>query len=1122
MRFVADLHIHSRFSRATSRDLDLPHLHAEAQRKGVTVVGTGDFTHPGWFAELREQLVPAESGLYRLRDDLARAAEVDVPGSCRRSVRFMLTVEISNIYKRADAVRKVHNLIWAPDLEAVQRLRARLERIGNLASDGRPILGLDSRDLLEITRESCEHNIFVPAHIWTPWFSVLGAKSGFDSVDEAFGDLTPEIFALETGLSSDPPMNWRISALDRYTLISNSDAHSPAKLGREATLFDTELAFDAIADALRTGDPAKFLGTVEFYPEEGKYHLDGCRRCGIRCQPRETREHEGRCPSCGKRITVGVLHRVNALADRAGGHRPHAAPPFRSLIPLEEILAEVHGVGAGTRTVRRAIQALVAGLGPELEILRAMPLEELERAGGSLLAEAIRRVRAGEVEIAAGYDGEFGTIRIFRDDERDRIAGQKALFAPAPPVSERDSPAAARHGGRGRRARREERMASGPREAGNAGEPVARVADAPPPEAQYGATLPLFSGAGAEHLNPEQRRAVEHGAGALLVLAGPGTGKTRVLVHRIAWLVSALGVDPASILALTFTNRAADEVRERLEALLGPERAGRVTVRTLHAHGLAIVRAEAERLGLRTPVAVIGEGERLSRIATLVGPDRAERVARVLSRLGSAGNGKIPADAELVPVYRDYLAGLRADGLVDFDHLIRLPAELLAREPEVARRWGGRSPWVLVDEFQDLDGAQYALLREIAPPGSSITAVGDPDQAIYGFRGASPEFVARFRQEYGAEVVRLSRNYRSTPTILRAAAQVITADAAATPLAAVVQGGLRIVLREAATAAAEAEAVVHDIERLVGGTSLLSFDSGRVEDDEPRVAGFSEIAVLFRVRQAAEPLVEALERSGIPYQRAEVRPLLLDPVVAAIAGRMREDASAGTSPLPTLQQLVQTLARETLVGEGSDTLPGRSAGGEDKPDARPSRERQGLPSGSDVANAEEDAPSKPRERNDRRERRWRADELRRIGARLAPIARACRDVPAFLAELALRADPDLLDPRAERVALLTLHAAKGLEFPVVFVIGCEEGLIPYQAPSGEPAPLDEERRLLYVGMTRARRILVLSRARRRTLFGRGVAPAPSRFLAPIEASLLRLEAVAPATPRVAAQQLRLL
>ena len=280
--FYADLHIHSKFSRATSRDADLEHMAIWARKKGVSVLGTGDFTHPAWFAEIQEKLVPAEPGLFRLRDDLAQEVDRQLTGACQGPIRFMLEVEISTIYKKGESTRKVHHLIYAPDLQTAQRLIQQLSRIGNLQSDGRPILGLDSRDLLEIALQSGEGCYLIPAHIWTPWFAVLGSKSGFDSVEDCYGDLAPEIFALETGLSSDPPMNWRLSSLDRYQLVSNSDAHSPPKIGREACAFDTELDYFAMRRALESGEG--YGGTVEFFPEEGKYHMDGHRKCCLKDQ----------------------------------------------------------------------------------------------------------------------------------------------------------------------------------------------------------------------------------------------------------------------------------------------------------------------------------------------------------------------------------------------------------------------------------------------------------------------------------------------------------------------------------------------------------------------------------------------------------------------------------------------------------------------------------------------------------------------------------------------------------------------------------------------------------------------------------------------------------------------
>ncbi len=417
MRFHADLHVHSRYSRATSPQADLEHLAYWARRKGIAVTGTGDFTHPAWRAELAEKLVPAEPGLFRLRDDLEAGLAAELPPACRGRARFLLSVEISTIYKKDGAVRKIHHLIYVPDFETADRIAARLARIGNVAADGRPILGLDSRDLLEIVLESSADAYLAPAHVWTPWFAVLGSRSGFDSVADCYGDLADHVFAIETGLSSDPAMNRRVSALDRYRLLSSSDAHSPPKLGREATTFDADLDYFAIRRALKTGDG--YAGTVEFFPEEGKYHLDGHRKCEVRLSPEETRAHDGRCPVCGQPVTVGVLNRVEALADRAGADL--AASPddgaVSSLVPLPELLSEIAGVGPASRAVARRYGRLTGALGAELPILETIPLEDVARADSPLLAESIARLRAGRVIRDPGYDGEYGAIRMFERGE---------------------------------------------------------------------------------------------------------------------------------------------------------------------------------------------------------------------------------------------------------------------------------------------------------------------------------------------------------------------------------------------------------------------------------------------------------------------------------------------------------------------------------------------------------------------------------------------------------------------------------------------------------------------------------------------------------------------------------
>ena len=425
--FIADFHIHSYLSRATSRRMRLGPLAAQAQIKGITVIGTGDFTHPAWYAHLKERLEPAEPGLYQLRSDVqADEPQEPVPESCKGDVRFILSCEISNIYKRGGKTRKVHNLVFMPDLEAVARFNEELGKVGNIRSDGRPILGLDSEELLRMALQASPKAFLIPAHVWTPHFSVFGAASAFTCLEECYGDLTHTIKAVETGLSSDPPMNWRLSALDDLTLISNSDAHSPEKLGREANLFSTKLSYEGIYNAIATRQG--FLGTIEFFPEEGKYHLDGHRSCDCRLTPKETRKADFRCPDCGRKVTVGVLHRVEELADRDEGERPPNALPFESQIPLVEILSEIVGLGPKSKKVARIYNRLVAEVGGEFKALRETPIDVLSELGGELLGEAVRRIRAGTVDINAGFDGQFGVVRVFSDEDRKKWNPQGKLF----------------------------------------------------------------------------------------------------------------------------------------------------------------------------------------------------------------------------------------------------------------------------------------------------------------------------------------------------------------------------------------------------------------------------------------------------------------------------------------------------------------------------------------------------------------------------------------------------------------------------------------------------------------------------------------------------------------------
>jgi len=1049
MRFYADLHIHSKYSRACSQDLDLPGIARSAKWHGVTVVGTGDFTHPGWFEELRATLVPAEPGLFRLRDDLERAVDGRLPPSCRGPVRFMLSVEISTIYKRAERTRKVHHLLYMPDLEAAAACTERLLRIGNLAADGRPILGLDSRDLLEITLESGDGAYLVPAHIWTPWFSPLGSKSGFDAVEDCYADLAGHLFALETGLSADPAMCWRVSALDRYRLVSNSDAHSPPTLGREATVLDTELDYFAIRGALETGEG--FGGTVEFFPEEGKYHVDGHRKCGVRLEPAESRRLGDRCPVCGKPLTVGVLHRVEELADRPEGFRPPGAAGFRNLIQLPQLVGEVLGVGPKSKGVGAMVAGMVERLGPELEILERVPVEAIAKASSPLVAEAVDRVRRGAVLREPGYDGEYGVLRVFGPEELRGPSSAATLFEPQP------APAAP--------------LAPSP-----APPPVAEAVRSP-----AGASRPAPApapGSVLEGLDPDQRAAAAAGPGPLLIVAGPGTGKTRTLTHRLAHLVGGHGVAPEHCLAITFTRRACAELQERLDALV-PAQAPRMLVTTFHGLGLRILRELHETVGLGPGFRVADEAERLEVLREQLGCGERE-ARRLLPELVARKRARAarwpdldPEPSEVAAPLARYEAALRKLDLVDLDDLLVLPVMLLAADAAVAARYRDRYRLVAVDEYQDVDELQYRLLRLLTTPDGNVCVIGDPDQAIYGFRGADVGFFLRFGEDFPtARTVRLSRNYRSSPVIVAGALQAI---APATLVrdrvldaVAVKDPPARITIHQAASEQAEAEFVVATIDRLLGGSSFLSLDSGRADGGSELALSFADVAVLYRTDAQAGPLAEALGRAGMPFQKRSHDRLLQRPAVRALVGALRDQGAWATGrSLP---------ARLAAAAEAAADLPGQ----------------------------------------DGRE----AVEL------LAPLAERCGDdVGRFLAELALGEEVDTWDPRADRVSLLTLHAAKGLEFPVVFLAGCEDGLLPLRWGGRlDPEQEAEERRLFFVGMTRARSHLFLSHTRRRAWRGSVRDAAPSPFLTDIEEALLdHLRAAARRRPaRADGDQLTLL
>ena len=1065
MKIIADLHIHSHYSRATSPLLTAPWLERWARIKGIGLVGTGDCTHPLWLEELRCRMDDAEAGFYVLKNDARSAVNAALSGELplpdAEIPRFVLTGEVSTIYKKGGKTRKVHHVIVLPDFRAAAAFNARLEgRGGNIRSDGRPILGIDSRDLLALLLEADERSLLIPAHIWTPWFSALGEKSGFDSIEECYGDLAAYIPAVETGLSSNPPMNWAVGSLDAFSIISSSDAHSPEKLGREATIFDMALSYDSLRHALfqnalspNSDAPSTILGTVEFFPQEGKYHYDGHRSCGVSLRPEEAAAEKYLCPRCGKALTRGVMGRVLELADRRVNeeepcpydYRGTNRRPYYSLVSLKEIIAELLGTGTASKKVHSVYCRLIDKLGTEFAILMDADREDLEKSkipelSGELLAKAIMNMRAGEVSVSPGYDGEYGKVRIFPAGTLPRAKGEGALFAE-------------------------------PTETGTGEKPRKKINREP----GQNKTKPQVTDHQPFTFDPEQEKAITHNGTKTIIIAGPGTGKTRVLTERIARLIKS-GVDPASVLALTFTVKAAAELRERIDKAVD-KFCGKdsVTAATFHSFCCSVLREQ----GAASSFKILGEDERDS-LLRQIGGKKARRLGvyieerkRFLLLPGDVspkialpyGQEEIPAmDGELEALYAEYRDTLKKSACLDFEDLCAGTARLLASRHETLEHYRRRFRYIFVDEYQDINFSQYVLIRLLVlgenSAGSggggdspSLCVIGDPNQAIYGFRGADKRFIDRFLSDYpDANVFKLSRSFRCAAPIINAAG-VLTGtrlDGRTNP------GEVNLYRAQYAAEKSEAEGIARNIGALLGGTSFFALDSGAAGSAGSDSGGAGsgscapeDCAVLVRTAALAAPIVKALKDHGIPFEFSAA-PWWAEERAAAVLAllRDREKILSASSTGDVIRA-----AWEELAGVGKRKKP---------------------------------APE--------------------TVERLIALAGFFGDVQSFLDTLASSAASGVPEPRLMAgVKVMTIHASKGLEFEHVFAAGLEEGILPFTLfdkpgfdKEGGHARLEEERRLLYVAMTRAKRGLWLSWAQSRLYRGRKLTGAPSRFLSELE------------------------
>ncbi len=908
--FYTDLHIHSKYSRATSKDCDLENLCLFGAKKGLSVISTGDYTHPKWIEEIETKLDYVGLGIFELKKEIRREVFKDYPNLV--PPKFLLSTEISTIYKKGDKTRKVHHLVFCPDLESAKKFSNKLDSIGNIKSDGRPILGLDSRSLLELVLSVSEDSYIIPAHIWTPWFSVLGSKSGFDSIEECYEDLSNHIFALETGLSSDPYMNWQVSKLDRFRLVSNSDAHSPSKLAREATIFSDYPDYFYIKNALKNG--VGYVGTVEFYPEEGKYHFDGHRKCDICLNPIETKKLQGICPVCHKPLTIGVSYRVLELSDRLGDFEPpKTAGKVVSLTPLVEIIAQIFKVGSGSKKVLVEYERLINKFGSELFILQDLDLEEVKK-DSPILFEALLRLRNNKVIKTPGFDGEYGTIKVFEDFELDSFFNLrlgldiKTTQKPKKKIELEQKP----------KIKEEKKEKKDNKE-------------------------DLY-----------QQQVLDSKDKNLLIAAGPGSGKTRVLVKKIEKIVRVEDINPKNILAVTFTKKAAQELTSRLEkqGILG------VNIHTFHSLCYRIIKDNQKALNLD--------------------------------------------DFRVISKQEKELYTKDCDNVLDFDSLITKTLELFNNSPSILSQYQDKFKFIFIDEYQDIDKNQYDLVK-LLKKNNSIFAIGDKNQAIYGFRGGSCEFFNNFLSDFkGSKKIELKYNYRSQKNIVDISNELINYY----NQEAFLPSDDKITLFSANSEKAEAEFVVSTIEDLLGGQSFFSIDSNRTQGIKEDYV-FSDIAILTRNKFQMKVIESALDRICVPYANYSDDLLIEDKKIREFLLSLDDN---------------QTLISQ--INNNSDIFP------------------------------------------------------QSVYEYCVQLAKKVSNKEEFIHELSFLTLVDTYDKKADRISLMTLHASKGLEFKCVFIVGVEEEFLPFYKAQ-EESEIEEEKRLLYVGFTRAKEKLFLSYCKKR-------------------------------------------
>ncbi len=1042
MRFIADFHIHSKYSRATSKECNIPSLYKWAKIKGITVLGTGDFTHPAWFAELKDSLIPDGNGLFNVTSEIKKNIDKEIPSLSTKTVKFILSAEISSIYKKNGKVRKIHNVIIMPDFESVEKFNKKLSTLGNITSDGRPILGIDSKTLLEITLEINQEAMFIPAHIWTPWFSLFGANSGFDSIEECFEDLTSEIFALETGLSSDPPMNWRLSTLDKFNLVSNSDAHSPANLAREANLFDTELSYNHIRNALKNKNSNEFIGTIEFYPQEGKYHYDGHRNCNIRLTPKEAIKNNLICPVCGKPITVGVLHRVESLADREEGVKPENAKEFESIVPLSEIIGEALSIGKNSPRVKYIYNQLVGNLGDELSILREVPIEEIKKISTVIIAEGIKRVREKKLTILPGFDGKYGKIIIFTEEERNNNAAQMLLLSI-----------------KSKRIEKEKKN---------------RI------EKTKFQSISAHKKENILEINKEQHNAIKCEDGPVIVIAGPGTGKTYTLIERILHLIKEKNVAPENILAITFTNKAANEIKARIGNEVN------ITVGTFHTIALLLLK---ENNFLREIFDDIDTSIVLKKLCKEIGikenPQKIkEKISLIKTKLIHPDTLK---DEFLKEIFLNYRKQMERLCGMDYDDIIIFAIKLLNANESLREKYRKRFKYILVDEFQDINFAEYKFIKLLAGNGKNLFVIGDPDQSIYQFRGANPDLFFKLKEDFPqSQIFSLKLNYRNPEVVLKSGLNLILkiskSISSENDIESKIQSNIKkIPLISAPTELSAGIQIAKIITSEFGGSSMQQTDLL----DEKKSRSFSDFAILVRAAFLIPLIEEVLIKEGIPYRLYGEKSFFEKKLPRAVINILRL-CNEGFSKFRFLQVLNFFNNGERIIKEIESLINEKEIISKFKNTILSFKKEEYDRLNEFIKVYEKISKLAKDEKPETffKEMAPIFGEKNEDYKRLQGISERFDTIKDFLQailtgkEQDIEISPKKLISEIEAVSVMTIHSAKGLQFPVVFVYGINEEILPYK-----DSDINEERRLFYVAITRAKEKLYLVAPQRIKIFG---------------------------------------